>query len=161
MQTEPSPSQKESKPLCVVCKEQESKYRCPKCGAPYCSVACFKVHKTQCTAPTESNTAGQSTQKESGEDASDVDSDENSDLLGNLISKERLQRIKESESIKELLNEPFLQRAIVKIMESDNKEKALMDLRENSEMAILIDELLLCVGVARRRSDGSVEFIGV
>ena len=35
-------------------------------------------------------------QKESGEDASDVDSDENSDLLGNLISKERLQRIKES-----------------------------------------------------------------
>lgn len=59
------------------------------------------------------------------------------------------------------MNEPFLQRAIVKIMESDNKEKALMDLRENSEMAILIDELLLCVGVARRRSDGSVEFIGV
>lgn len=46
-------------------------------------------------------------------------------------------------------------------MKSDNKEKALMDLRENSEMAILIDELLLCVGVARRRSDGSVEFIGV
>ena len=55
MQTEPSPSQKESKPLCVVCKEQESKwgpivllqcrYRCPKCGATYCSVACFKVHK--------------------------------------------------------------------------------------------------------------------
>ena len=35
-------------------------------------------------------------QKESGEDTSDVDSDENSDLLGNLISKERLQRIKES-----------------------------------------------------------------
>ena len=30
------------------------------------------------------------------EDASDVDSDENFDLLGNLISKERLQRIKES-----------------------------------------------------------------
>ena len=59
------------------------------------------------------------------------------------------------------MNEPFLQRAIVKIMESDNKEKALMDPRENSEMAILIDELLLCVGVARRRSDGSVEFIGV
>ena len=59
------------------------------------------------------------------------------------------------------MNEPFLQRAIVKIMESENKEKALMDLRENSEMAILIDELLLWVGVARRRSDGSVEFIGV
>ena len=49
----------------------------------------------------------------------------------------------------------------MKIMRSENKEKTLMDLRANSEVAILIDELLLCVGVARRRSDGSVEFTGV
>ncbi|CAN0099989.1 unnamed protein product [Ectocarpus fasciculatus] len=30
---------------CSVCKENPSKYRCPRCAAPYCSLACFKVHK--------------------------------------------------------------------------------------------------------------------
>lgn len=36
-----------------------------------------------------------------------------------------------------------------------------MELKKNSEFAILTDELLLCVGAARRREDGSVEFMGV
>lgn len=30
---------------CSVCKENPSKYRCPGCGAPYCSLACNKAHK--------------------------------------------------------------------------------------------------------------------
>lgn len=63
------------------------------------------------------------------------------------------------ESIRELLNEPFIQKAIIKVMRSENKEKALMELRNNSEISILIDELLLCIGVAKRREDGSVEFL--
>lgn len=30
---------------CSVCKENPSKYRCPGCAAPYCSLACNKAHK--------------------------------------------------------------------------------------------------------------------
>lgn len=30
---------------CSVCKENSSKYRCPRCGAPYCSLVCNKAHK--------------------------------------------------------------------------------------------------------------------
>lgn len=30
---------------CSVCKENASKYRCPGCAAPYCSLACNKTHK--------------------------------------------------------------------------------------------------------------------
>ncbi|CAM9186315.1 unnamed protein product [Ectocarpus sp. 6 AP-2014] len=30
---------------CSVCKENPSKYRCPRCGAPYCSLVCNKAHK--------------------------------------------------------------------------------------------------------------------
>ncbi|GHJ90199.1 hypothetical protein NliqN6_6601 [Naganishia liquefaciens] len=33
---------------CVVCHEQEQKYKCPACQVPYCSVACFKLHKVRC-----------------------------------------------------------------------------------------------------------------
>ncbi|PIA36092.1 hypothetical protein AQUCO_03400178v1 [Aquilegia coerulea] len=31
--------------VCEVCKEAESKYKCPSCLSPYCSLSCFKKHK--------------------------------------------------------------------------------------------------------------------
>lgn len=31
---------------CGVCQEKPSKYRCPGCKAPYCSLACNKLHKS-------------------------------------------------------------------------------------------------------------------
>ncbi|KAL1330074.1 hypothetical protein AAHE18_12G086700 [Arachis hypogaea] len=30
---------------CQVCNEAQSKYKCPSCYVPYCSLACFKNHK--------------------------------------------------------------------------------------------------------------------
>ena len=101
----------------------------------------------------------------------DDESDERGDITGHLIPRENLQRIKQSgliesgpsslETIRELLNEPYIQKAILSVMESDDKEKRLNELKRNSEFSILIDELLLCVGAARRREDGSIEFTGV
>lgn len=35
-------------PACGVCKDAESKYKCPACFVRYCSLACFKVHKESC-----------------------------------------------------------------------------------------------------------------
>ncbi|XP_044977833.1 zinc finger HIT domain-containing protein 3 isoform X3 [Hordeum vulgare subsp. vulgare] len=32
---------------CEVCKEAPSKYKCPTCRTPYCSVICFKKHKDE------------------------------------------------------------------------------------------------------------------
>ncbi|KAG2206156.1 hypothetical protein INT47_003805 [Mucor saturninus] len=31
--------------LCKICEKEQSKYKCPKCRAPYCSLVCFKKHK--------------------------------------------------------------------------------------------------------------------
>nr|GMD69104.1 zinc finger HIT domain-containing protein 3 [Ipomoea batatas] len=30
---------------CGVCEEAQSKYKCPSCLIPYCSLTCFKKHK--------------------------------------------------------------------------------------------------------------------
>nr|GLL42762.1 zinc finger HIT domain-containing protein 3 isoform X1 [Ipomoea trifida] len=30
---------------CGVCEEAQSKYKCPSCVIPYCSLTCFKKHK--------------------------------------------------------------------------------------------------------------------
>ncbi|KIJ60063.1 hypothetical protein HYDPIDRAFT_177608 [Hydnomerulius pinastri MD-312] len=34
-----------SRPVCQVCRKDESKYSCSSCRANYCSVACYKEHK--------------------------------------------------------------------------------------------------------------------
>ncbi|KAI7735661.1 hypothetical protein M8C21_005208 [Ambrosia artemisiifolia] len=45
---------------CKVCEEAESKYKCPVCLIPYCSLVCFKKHKEiPCVKPvpaSENNT---------------------------------------------------------------------------------------------------------
>ena len=35
--------------VCQVCQREESKYACPKCSTPYCSLACYKNHGDLCT----------------------------------------------------------------------------------------------------------------
>ncbi|RPB28097.1 hypothetical protein L211DRAFT_834102 [Terfezia boudieri ATCC MYA-4762] len=34
-------------PLCQLCNVAESRYKCPTCLMPYCSLACYKPHKTE------------------------------------------------------------------------------------------------------------------
>ena len=36
---------------CGECGEQEARYRCPRCRAPYCSAACCAAHRAGCVAP--------------------------------------------------------------------------------------------------------------
>ncbi|CAL9227232.1 unnamed protein product [Arabidopsis halleri] len=39
-------------PTCDICKKVVSKYKCPSCLVPYCSLGCFKIHKeTPCAKP--------------------------------------------------------------------------------------------------------------
>jgi zinc finger HIT domain-containing protein 3 len=44
------PPPESQKPCCCICLDAEkpSNYKCPKCRALYCSVACCKEHKKQC-----------------------------------------------------------------------------------------------------------------
>lgn len=35
--------------VCRVCTQNASRYTCPRCNAPYCSVACYKRHGESCT----------------------------------------------------------------------------------------------------------------
>lgn len=39
---------------CQLCNESEAKYKCPRCGTAYCSLACFRPHKITCNDTTKS-----------------------------------------------------------------------------------------------------------
>lgn len=35
--------------VCHVCQRERARYTCPRCQAPYCGLACYKEHGTECT----------------------------------------------------------------------------------------------------------------
>lgn len=47
--------------ICGICKEQESKYKCPKCSVAYCSIKCYKSPEHSHDNITESTTTGTTT----------------------------------------------------------------------------------------------------
>ncbi|EAT85120.1 hypothetical protein HBH56_169960 [Parastagonospora nodorum] len=44
-----------SEALCGVCAAEPKKYKCPTCALPYCSLNCFKLHKTTHPEPAPSS----------------------------------------------------------------------------------------------------------
>ncbi|WVQ80561.1 hypothetical protein IAT38_002666 [Cryptococcus sp. DSM 104549] len=53
-----APAKQAAVPACQICSEQPSKYRCSTCPVRYCSVKCYKEHKTQCSGATNQPAAG-------------------------------------------------------------------------------------------------------
>lgn len=49
---------------CCVCEKGAPAYKCPKCRAPYCSVACCRTHKEQCKQATEETSVKASNRNE-------------------------------------------------------------------------------------------------
>ena len=43
---------------CVECDKEGSGYKCPRCRCPYCSLACFKLHKARMHEESEAPVAG-------------------------------------------------------------------------------------------------------
>ena len=39
---------------CAVCRQNESRYQCPKCQLPYCTVACYRIHNSSSSGSSSS-----------------------------------------------------------------------------------------------------------
>ena len=104
--------------LCSVCKTVEKKYKCPVCMIFYCSLDCFKIHKT-----TTCNSFSQSSDEEDpgvvvdtlGEDASMLFPTQNT------VPLEKLQLLGKSEKMKELLSNKHLRDFLTFLDSSEDK----------------------------------------
>jgi len=125
---------------CQVCYENKNvSYKCPKCRIKYCSVACFKKHKTSETCVESKSTVETSvTQTQLLIELGDV---EESDRLPTHI----LERIGQSNEVLELLKNRHL-RAMIKILDrsinpADDLQKAMME----PIFVQFVDQLLMIV----------------
>ncbi|KAF1801475.1 hypothetical protein V8B55DRAFT_1471086 [Mucor lusitanicus] len=104
--------------ICKVCEKAESKYKCPTCRAPYCSLICFKQHKeTPCEPPTP--TQEQHTRKEITP-ISPPDEEDPSRL-----TPQDLEKLQYAKEIHDFLQYPQLRDIITKLDTSKQPEKDL------------------------------------
>ncbi|XP_065332417.1 zinc finger HIT domain-containing protein 3 [Cloeon dipterum] len=110
---------KYEKKICVICGAKDSKYKCPTCRVPYCSVACCKNHKNSdvCKPPQEEAEIAApqpSAQMTSYEYPTD-----------DTVPPELLERLGESDKLKALLSNPHLHTILTNINSINSPEAAM------------------------------------
>lgn len=166
---------------CEICGAGPRKYRCPACHIRYCGVACFSKHKTSCapnSTPVSTGSSGRSAETSSdgmSEKAASLSAAaaaagsalaagvgrEDSDF-NITLSDAQLLRMSADEKILSMLRDRRLQEVIRAVDSAPDRAAALARARERwgADFQTFLDGMLLTVGVATRRPDGSVEFTG-
>ncbi|CAL5207105.1 unnamed protein product [Lathyrus oleraceus] len=136
---------------CQICHKAQSKYKCPKCYLPYCSLACFKNHKElPCVNPTTS--APKTTALESHVEKPSVV--ENTvleavvekpllvDKRGQVLDQFQLEAIASSSEIRDALNNKSLQELVCRIDCSPNAENELDKAMADEAFRVFTDKIL-------------------
>ncbi|KAM0941249.1 putative Zinc finger HIT domain-containing protein [Dioscorea sansibarensis] len=128
---------------CEVCKEAQSKYKCPSCLAPYCSVGCFRKHKEnpcQKSSPLLESVGAQSLSKAEMLPERLYQVEESSLVLG----KGQLESI-ESKEIRDSLQNRELQNLIKSISSSKNPEDELDEAMKGQNFRDFTEKILSIV----------------
>ncbi|KAM7496186.1 hypothetical protein LguiA_020600 [Lonicera macranthoides] len=126
------------KKKCKVCEEAESKYKCPNCLIPYCSLVCFKKHKEiPCLKPVPP-----SEPKLTLDPPIHVERPYYVDEPGMVLQQAQLECIASSNEIREALKDEELQKLIYSIDCSDNAENELDKAMEVEIFRIFSDKIL-------------------
>ncbi|XP_027935143.1 zinc finger HIT domain-containing protein 3 isoform X2 [Vigna unguiculata] len=122
---------------CQVCNEAPSKYKCPSCYLPYCSLVCYKKHKElPCVKPQPLEALTTAVSESLVEKAVVVG--ETSEVL----QKFQLEAIASSSEIRDSLNDKALQDLICRIDSSSNAEDELDKAMAEEAFRLFTDKIL-------------------
>ncbi|KAF9912530.1 hypothetical protein BX616_010319 [Lobosporangium transversale] len=130
-----------AKKVCGVCNTEPSKYKCPVCTLPYCSLVCYKKHKeTPCEKPIPTPEP-ETIPVPPVAPVPDYLKEEPVALL----NEERLERIAQSNKVKEMLQNPGLRNLIRMIDQSENPEYLLEKARKENRQFMEFSEEILAI----------------
>ncbi|RUS20956.1 hypothetical protein BC937DRAFT_93977 [Endogone sp. FLAS-F59071] len=126
------------KPTCGVCLDNPSKYKCPNCILPYCSLPCYKKHKA--TVTSKNDTTASTPSEDDSETA---------------LNPDQLRKLASSK-IQEYLHYPQIRDLITQINSGTNPEALLDRAREDDPVfAEFAEEALAIVREERQgQEDG-------
>ncbi|KAK4272963.1 hypothetical protein QN277_021448 [Acacia crassicarpa] len=123
---------------CQVCNDNQSKYKCPSCYTPYCSLACFKKHKEiPCAKPSPPSELKTTTIAESHVQKSIVVDDPSE-----VLQKSQLDAIASSGKIRSALKDKALQELICSINCSPDAENVLDKAMAEEPIRLFVEEIL-------------------
>lgn len=117
--------------VCSVCQKAVSKYKCPTCLIPYCSLDCCKIHKSTPCSPATPAIAEDRTP--SGERVFQTP---------DTVPVESLKKLGESEELKALLRNPHLREFLRKIDSADNPARLMRKAMREPLLVEFVDECL-------------------
>ncbi|XP_030532644.2 zinc finger HIT domain-containing protein 3 isoform X1 [Rhodamnia argentea] len=127
---------------CRVCNEAQSKYKCPSCLVPYCSLACFKRHKeAPCVKPVSTDHHNEASSQELP-----VDRPFNIDGPHDVVQQGQLESLASSSEIRDALKDERLQKLICKIDGSADPDSDLEKAMEVEAFRIFTDKILSAIG---------------
>ncbi|ETI42462.1 hypothetical protein F441_12402 [Phytophthora nicotianae CJ01A1] len=132
--------------LCQVCETAESKYKCPTCRAPYCSLVCCKKHKETPCEPAPVREKPQEPPQPTPAPATAMEVDEEDVDGTDKLTDEQMDVLRTSDDVKEMLANPAITQALTQIDSSQDKmktlEKALLDPAFAKFMYQALDEVV-------------------
>ena len=137
---------------CSICHQSGNKYKCPRCRAIYCSMACNTLHKTSCCQPVTSSTGATITEEKPEQTQLDhktrrgTFSASDTTTTHVKLPNEALHLLTKSESLQKALQSKRLRDDILKVETASNRQVALKKLRiENPEFEEFIQSLVQAV----------------
>ncbi|XP_055832864.1 uncharacterized protein LOC129901640 [Solanum dulcamara] len=129
---------------CEVCDEAKSKYKCPSCFIPYCSLVCFRKHKEiPCGKPKpEPYAEPASEEKLAPAPALHVEKPIYVDEPSEALNQSQLESIASSTEIVEATRNKELQKLINNLDSSLDAENELDKAMEKEEFRILSEKIL-------------------
>eukprot|EP00058_Branchiostoma_floridae_P005506 XP_002590994.1 hypothetical protein BRAFLDRAFT_113877 [Branchiostoma floridae] len=142
---------------CEVCSEQPPKYRCPRCEVRYCSLTCFKQHKVNTCGEREKHVQERRRTQQSEAAAATVQEEEDAVSMEmwddgmdegdeeDRVPLDRLQKLRDSEELQNLLCNPHLQRMIREVDSSDDPEVTMQRAMQEPIFVEFADQCLRVV----------------
>lgn len=136
---------------CKICNEAKSKYKCPACLVPYCSLTCFKKHKETPCATTKPVSGEETTNPSPVRVSSDEQRTNPLSLVERpiyvdepieVLEKAQLESIAASSEIRDALKSEDLQKLILNIDNSPNAEEELQKAMGVDVFRIFTDKVL-------------------
>ncbi|KAL1917914.1 uncharacterized protein VTP21DRAFT_3748 [Calcarisporiella thermophila] len=128
-----SASQSLQSKACGVCQENVSKYKCPICTLPYCSLPCYKKHKEN---PCEKPAPPPEPPKQDPPPLNIPEDDES------LLSDEQLAQLEHSDKVRQYLKDPRVCQLISEITSAEDAERRLDRAREDPEFEAFAQTLI-------------------
>ena len=126
--------------ICIICKKDNSKYKCPKCKNNYCSINCFNEHKKICIINEEKNNEIE----ENLNYNKPLNLDEDEDII---LEKKDLEKLKDNKKIMNMLKNKTLRKIIREIDGAKYKKRTLERMINNDKnFKEFVQDILITLG---------------